>query len=204
MTNVSIIGKGFLRKANIVVLANNYNPSIVSRDWVISKQLLSEPIGNFVHTPAFSLIENNNFSLAVDMDRLQLSVKEPNTENIKRMPQIIKKSFTLLPETPYRSIGFNFVYEVQVENDFLKNILSPNEQNIKKLFSAKYELGLVVSFEFESFIVRVNISPAKPKEKVRTVNFNFHIGIHEVEEAKETLDLYEKVLQKTERTFKNE
>ena len=108
MTKVPIIGKASLRRANIVVLANSYNPSIVSRDWVLSRQLLSEPIGDFVHTPAFSLIQNNNFSLAVDMNRLQLSVKEPNPENMKLMPQIIKKFFILLPETPYRAMGFNF------------------------------------------------------------------------------------------------
>lgn len=204
MIKVPIIGKASLRKANIVVLANSYNPSIVSRDWVLSRQLLSEPIGDFVHTPAFSLIQNNNFSLAVDMNRLQLSVKEPNPENIKLMPQIIKKFFILLPETPYRAMGFNFTYELQLENDFLKDILSPNEQNIKKLFSPKYGLGVIVSFEFESFVVRVNISPVKPKEKVRTISFNFHTGIHKVEEAKERLGLYGKALQKAERIFKNE
>lgn len=202
MTKVSIIDKASLEKANIVVLANSYNPSIVSRDWVLSRQLLGEPIGDFVHTPAFSFIENNNFSLAVHMDRLQLSVKKPTLENIKLMPQIIKKFFTLLPETPYRAMGFNFTYELQVENDFLKDILSPNEQGIKKLFSAKYELGAIVSFEFKSFIVRVNISPVRQKGKVRTINFNFHTGIHEIEEARGKLNLYEKALQKTERIFR--
>lgn len=74
----------------------------------------------------------------------------------------------------------------------------------KNCFSPKYEFGVIVSFEFESFIVRVNISPVKPKEKVRTINFNFHTGIRKVEEAKERLGLYERALQKAERIFKNE
>lgn len=204
MIKVPITGKATLRKTNIVILANNYNPSIVSRDWVLSKQLLSEPIGDFVHTPAFSLIENNDFSLVVDMNRLQLSTKRLSPENIRLMPQIIKKFFTLLPETPYRAMGFNFIYELETENNFLEHVLSPNKQSITKLFSAKYELGMVISFDFESFVTRVNISPRKLKGKVRTINFNFHTSIRGVEEAKKRLDSYEKTLEKVERTFKSE
>ena len=198
------IGKAILRKANIVVLASNYNPSIVSRDWVLSKQLLSEPIGDFVHTPAFSLIENNDFSLSVDMNRLQLSMKRLTVENMRLLPQIVKKFFTLLPETPYRAMGFNFVYELEVKNDFLEHLFSPNKRSIKELFSSEYELGAIVSFGFKGFIVRVNISTVKPKQKARTVNFNFHTAIDGVDQAKERLDLYEKALQKAERIFENE
>ena len=196
------MSKAILRKANIVVLANNYNPSIISKDWVMSKQLLNKPIGNFVHTPAFSLIENDNFSLAVDMDRLQLSVKEPHVENLKLMRQIIKKFFTLLPETPYRAMGFNFIYELQEEGDFLSNIISPKEQNIKKLFSTTYDLGAIISFKFRGLVARANISPAKPKQKAYTVNFNFHTDIQDTEQAKGKLDLYERVLQETERILR--
>lgn len=196
--------KASLKKANIVVLAHSYNPSIVSRDWVLDKKILNEPISDFVHTPAFSLMQNNDFSLAVDTNRLQLSTKKFDLANIKLMPQILDKFFTLLPETPYRAMGFNFTYELQVEHDLLRDIITPQKQNIKEFFAANYQLGAMIYFDFEGFVVRVNISPTKQKKKMQGINLNFHTNIHGVTDAKEKLLLYEKTLQKAERISKNE
>lgn len=192
-----------LRKANIVVLAHSYNPSIVSPDWVLERKILNEPINDFVHTQAFSLMQNNNFSLVVDTNRLQLSAKKLDSDNIKLMPQILHRFFTFLPETPCRAMGFNFTYELKVRHDLLKDVLSPKKQTIEKLFASEYKLGAIIHFEFEEcFFVRVNISPMRQKENIQVVNFNFHTIINKAIIAKERLNLYEKILQKMERIQK--
>jgi len=192
-----------LRKANIVVLAHSYNPFIVSPDWVLEKKILSQPINDFVHTPAFSIMQNNNFSLVVDANRLQLSTKKLDSDNIKLMPQILDRFFTFLPETPCRAMGFNFTYELKVRHDLLKDVLSPKKQAIEKLFASEYKLGAIIHFEFEKcFFARVNISPMRQKEKLQVVNFNFHTNINGAIEAREKLNLYEKTLQKVERIQK--
>ena len=66
---ISLIG------ANIVVLAENHNPSIISKDWLSQKGIIKDNVISFTHTPAFSVVETENFSFFVDPDRLQLTLK---------------------------------------------------------------------------------------------------------------------------------
>lgn len=198
------MSKAVLVNANIVVLASSFNPSIISKDWMTCNGLVEEPISNFVHTPVFSLVENKDFQLAVDRDRLQLSAKKPVLRNMNLMAGTIKKFFSTLPETPYSSMGFNFAYRIPVKIHFLEKIVSPKEQTIKELFSANYDLGVIVLFKFRSFVVRVNVSPPMPGDEFQTVNFNFHSSIRNSKEGKRKSDLYRATLERAERILKNE
>ena len=198
------MNKAVLVNANIVVLASSFNPSIISKDWMTSNGLVEEPISNFVHTPVFSLVENKDFQLAVDQDRLQLSAKKPVLRNMNLMAVTIKKFFSTLPETPYSSMGFNFAYRIPVKIHFLEKIVSQKEQTIKELFSANYGLGVIVLFKFRSFVVRVNVSPPIPGNEFQTVNFNFHSSIRNGKEGKRKSDLYRATLERAERILKNE
>ncbi len=198
------MSKVVLVNTNIVVLASSFNPSIISKDWMTSNQLVEEPISDFVHTPVFSLVENKDFQLAVDRDRLQLSVKKPVQRNINLIVGTIKKFFSLLPETPYSAMGFNFAFRIPMKIHFLEKIFTPKEQTIKKLFSSNYGLGVVVLFKFRSFAVRVNVSPPTPRNEFQTVNFNFHSSIRNGQEGKRKSDLYGVILERAERILKNE
>lgn len=198
------MSKVVLVNTNIVVLASSFNPSIISKDWMTSNELVEEPIGDFAHTPVFSLVENKNLQLVVDQDRLQLSAKRPVLRNMNLMVETIKKFFSLLPETPYSAIGFNFAFRIPVKIHFLEKIFSPKEQTIKRLFSANYGLGVSVSFKFRSFVVRANVSPPIPKNEFQTVNFNFHSSIRNGQEGKRKSDLYRATLERAERILNNE
>lgn len=161
-----------LDSTNIVILAKSHNPTIVSRDWVIKKGVLEEPIINFIHTPPFSMVENNDLRIHVDSDRMQIIVKRVEQDIIDKLPVIIKNYVNSLPETPYTAIGFNFSYREITEKN-LGSIFSPDVEKFRKAFSEDYRVGGIIRFSFDDFIVMMNL---RPDENV-IAKFNFHTDI---------------------------
>lgn len=173
--------------ANLVIIAANYNPSIVSKEWLYQKGILTDTVRNFVHTPVFSLVEADQFSLIVDEQRLQLAVRKTTQENLQTAPTIAARFVDALPETPYTALGFNYHYVMSKEECDISNIFSPNHERIRKLISETYELGATLAFEFERFTVTLNMSPATGPEKRIRMGFNFHADAKGVDEVKSGL-----------------
>jgi hypothetical protein len=55
----------------------------------------------------------------------------------------------------------------------VESIFSPEVGKFRKAFSEKYRIGGAIRFNFEDFVVMVNLPP---DEKV-LANFNFHVNI---------------------------
>ena len=79
-----------LSGTNIVILARNYNPSIVSKEWLYEKNIVRETVTNFVHTPPLSVVETGHISFVLDDNRLQISLKSIITENIETLPKSLQ------------------------------------------------------------------------------------------------------------------
>jgi hypothetical protein len=183
-----------LDSTNVVILARSYNPTIVSKEWVIKKEVLEEPVINFIHTPPFSMVENNDLRIHVDSGRMQIIVKRVEQDIIDKLPIVIKNYVNSLPETPYTAIGFNFSYRDITEKN-LGSIFSPDVEKFRKAFSEDYRVGGTIRFNFEDFIVTVNLLP---DEKV-LANFNFHSDIKEGSSGiMEKLKSYHETMRKAE------
>jgi len=183
-----------LDNTNVVILARSHNPTIVSKEWVIKKEVLEEPIINFIHTPPFSMVENNDLRIHVDSGRMQIIVKGVEPDIIDKLPIVIKNYVNSLPETPYTAIGFNFSYREITEKN-LGSIFSPDVEKFRKAFSEDYRVGGTIRFNFEDFIVTVNLLP---DEKV-LANFNFHSDIKEGSSGiMEKLKSYHETMRKAE------
>ena len=81
--------------ANIVILASNYNPSIVSKEWLYQRGVFTETVRSFVHTPVFALVESEEFSLMFDEQKLQLTVKKVTMDSIQIISSQPKFCFLL-------------------------------------------------------------------------------------------------------------
>lgn len=184
--------------ANIVILASNYNPSIVSKEWLYQKGIFTETARNFVHTPVFALVESEDFSLVVDEERLQIIVRKVTQDSLNALAGIAEKFVDILPETPYKGIGLNYRYNFPREEYDLHTILSPNDAKLSELLSSTYELGATVVFEFEKFIVTFTVSPSLVKEQQIQMRFNFHSNTANVGEVKERLSSQMRTLEKTQ------
>jgi len=182
--------------ANIVILASNYNPSIVSKEWLYQKGIFTETVRNFVHTPVFALVESEDFGLAVDEERLQITVRKVTQDSLNASASIAEKFVDILPETPYKGIGLNYRYTFPREGYDLHTILSPNNAKLSELLSSTYGLGATVVFEFEKFIVTFTVSPSLVKEQQIRMNFNFHSNTANVGEVKERLSSQMRTLEK--------
>lgn len=182
--------------ANIVILASNYNPSIVSKEWLYQRGIFTETVRNFVHTPVFALVESEYVSLVVDEERLQITVRKVTQDSLNASASIAEKFVDILPETPYKGIGLNYRYTFPREGYDLHTILSPNNAKLSKLLSSTYEVGATVVFEFEKFIVTFTVSPSLVKEQQIRMSFNFHSNTANVGEVKERLSSQMRTLEK--------
>ncbi len=176
------MSKVTLSGANIVIVANTHNPSIVSKEWAMEKGMITGSVINFIHTPTLSVIETNDLNIILDPERLQILAKNVNT--IDMLPKIAEIYIRNLPEIPYVAIGLNFTY--QIIGGRIENVIVPSEK-LKEVLP-ECNLGAIIIFSYEKFIVTMTLRPADDKI---VANFNFHSNIRKSQEALDRLKHYE-------------
>lgn len=187
-----------LETANIVVLARNYNPSIVSKEWLFDKNIIRGTVSNFVHSPLLSVVDTNKFSFVLDENRLQLSLKNITTGNMKMLPKIAKDFVACLPETPYVAVGFNYRYQLPKEKSQIKLWFNPDYNKLKNIFTENYEVGFIISFRFEGFVTRISAPPTKREDTNLALAINSHLDCRGVDAVTDGLSLYDNNIEKIE------
>jgi len=180
---------------NVVILAKNHNPSIVSREWLRDKKIIEGDITNFAHTPAFSVVETEMISIVEDPERLQISLKKDFSENITKLQEIANRYVEQLPETPYTAIGINYLYSIYSEKDAVKRIYSVNEEKFSKLFPVSYQLGSFIKFKYEDFLVRLSL---QPEDNKIVAEINFHCEVQSAQSIREMTERFPQTKEKTE------
>lgn len=187
-----------LESTNIVILAKNFNPSIVSKEWLYNKKVIRESIMNFIHNPVVSVVDTNTFNFMLDGNRLQLTLKNINPISMRRLPKVAQDFIRNLPETPYTAIGFNYKYHFPKKLFHLVNWFSPNETKLKEVFSTSYDVGFIISFEYDGFIVRISAPPTSLETDEIILDINFHVESNGFEATYERLDQYQMSFDKIE------
>jgi len=187
-----------LDQASIVVLARNYNPSIVSREWLQRKEVLTGPVINFVHSPPLSLVEGEQLSLLLDENRLQLVLKQPTADNLNRLAESVDRFIDALPETPYTAIGLNFRFSVRASSLDQSVILTPKKANLRQLFGSGYQVGSRITFAHDRFRVTAQIPAEGGTEEVKYISFNFHAGVTDAAEARQMIAEHRTMLTRAE------
>ena len=182
-----------LTQANIVILASNHNPGIVSKEWLNQKGIFTETATKFVHTPEFSLIETDNYLLHIDPQRLNIGLKTPNEERLAGLPAIATQYIDALQETPYRAVGLNSNWVVQLESpDVLKGIFVTNQTQLDAIFhEGQYDIGGIVIYDYDPFRLQLTIKPDKDNN-VR-LDFNYHSDVSEVDALSERIRHFDKI-----------
>jgi hypothetical protein len=160
------------KRANIVILAEQHNPSIVTKDWLEQKGIIKD-IKEFANIPIFSMAKSEEFELIVDPNRLQLSLIKVTATNLKIMPNIILEYMKALPETPYKAVGFNYSYEIETKTR-IEDILKPEKTKLSEILSKDFKMGGIIFYKFKDFLSRMNFQPINGNKIV--VNFNFHFN----------------------------
>jgi hypothetical protein len=183
-----------LTQANIVILASNHNPGIVSKEWLNQKGIFTETATKFVHTQDFSLIETDNYLLHIDPQRLNIGLKKPNEERLAGLPSIAAQYINALQETPYRAVGLNSNWGVQLESpDVLKGIFITHQTQLDAIFhEGKYDIGAIVMYDYDPFRLQLTIKPDKDNN-VR-LDFNYHSDVSGIDALSERIRRFDKII----------
>ena len=191
-----------LNNASIVILASNYNPSIISKEWLYQRGIFTEPVDNFIHTPVLALVENSNFGFVVDEQKLQIIIKKVTQDNLTNSNAIARKFVDVLPETHYKAVGLNFQYTLADKVCDLNTLLAPKPTKLKSVFSNNYQLGAMIVFSFEPFVSTFTFTPSLIKDKPIRISLNFHAKVVNTEEVRARIDLQAKAVKKAESIIK--
>jgi hypothetical protein len=104
--------------ANVVVVANQFNPSIVTQLWLVENELVSRD--DFLHGGFFTEVVANvptrQFGLFVTPPQLQFAPAPDSEDQQRIITDKLGRFLQLLPHTPYSAIGLNFVWHLKPED----------------------------------------------------------------------------------------
>jgi len=96
---------------------------------------VEEP-SHFIHTPDLSILESESFSVVVDHQRLQIVVKKQDTRSLESLANIASNYVKLLPHIPYKALGLNFTWTIEVDDgeELPKIEININKSDLMSVF----------------------------------------------------------------------
>ena len=179
------------KRADIVMIASAHNPSIIAPQWLKDNSLIIEEPSHFIHTPDFSLFESESFSLVVDRQRLQITAKKQDQGSLRSLANVAANYIKLLPHIPYKSLGLNFVWSIEVEKgEKLPKIgLNMNKSDLASVFEGhKVDYGGIVYARKEPYTLKLVIEPQGGNTLVHNFNYHHEVGAISVEDLTRLVD----------------
>lgn len=180
-----------LKRADIVIIASAHNPSIIAPQWLKDHSLILEEPRHFVHTPDFSLFESESFSLLVDHQRLQIRAKKQDKGAVRSLAKIAGNYVKLLPHIPYRSLGLNLVWSIEIdEGEKLPKIgLNMNKSDLMLVFEGhKIDYGGIIYARSEIYVLKLVIEAQEKNNLINNFNYHHELGGVSVEDIKKLID----------------
>lgn len=189
-----------LKKATIVILASSFNPSIVTKDWLIREGIVQEDAIKFANVPTFSLFESESFVITVTPDRFEVVLKiakpvDYRTHDLDSLASVAKTFVEKLPHTPYNAVGLNYIWLAEAEGDenissILKEKFISDKERFSRLFPEKnYGVGSIIYFQHDGFKVKLAIEPYLETMKHITNNFNYQANTSDYKEIMKKIEM---------------
>jgi hypothetical protein len=194
---------------SFVVLANVFNPSVVSQAWLLTNQLVDQAeFGKVsISTPQIAQHEIGSVFLLAAPDRLQVSFPGGDGAAISRAAGLAQAIVDKLPHTPYTSLGMNFEYGVELPETTIAATVRGWFLGDRNPLASQFEaedarFGSYFSKGYEGMRLRVSILPViltgggQRREALR-FQFNFHRDVNTANpqeaarEAAETLSAWQ-------------
>ena len=174
-----------LRRADIVIIASAHNPSIIAPEWLKDKSLIVEEPSHFVHTPDLSIFESESFSVVVDHQRLQIVVKKQDTRSLESLANIASNYVKLLPHIPYKALGLNFTWTIEVDDgeELPKIEININKSDLMSVFEGhEVDCGGIIYARKEPYMLKVVIELQGGNTLVHNFNYNHELEGMSVED----------------------
>lgn len=187
--------------ANTVIVAQQFNPSIISQLWLVRHRLLGDDdfLSGCVFRDVIAQVHSREFQLLVVPPQCQFT---PNVEPEREQEVVLEKVGGIvraLPHTPYRGIGLNFVWHLDPEDGDVPNTSralffredGPFHQEFTTenarfgAYMSKDLLGARLKLDAKPVIVNQNQD--NERELIRFA-FNFHSDIAPDEDAVNSIE----------------
>ena len=186
-----------LIQGNIVLVAPNHRPGIVSKDWLNENDILKEVPTNFVHHQNFSLVDTTNFSINVVQQRVTITTRNSDQGILRRLQTIAKRYIKALPNVSYNAIGLNSVWRIlPTDPDLLKSTFVADKAKFNEIFhdEAKYDIGGIVRYKYDnSFWAQLTITPQENDQI--NADYNYHSDITNSDQLSESISRFVEAIQ---------
>lgn len=181
--------------SNVVVVSNQFNPSVFSQLWLTKHGLATEEeVGGVdcAFTNVFAQVITSRYSLLVTPNQLQLAVQVNTEEQQKLVVDKLGKVVELLPHTPFSAVGLNFRYHAKPDKrdvrSLTRELFFVEQSPLHKAFDvpdARY--GGYLSKNVLGFRLRLDVRPVSAPfeetslpEELLLLAFNFNCDASQI------------------------
>lgn len=103
---------------NIVIVANDFNVTIVNNIWLYKNEIFTEDeLKDSINLPVNVEVRADNCIFSVVPNRLQFNVNTKYADAKELILSKIGKLVKKLPHTPFAATGLNFIYHITPQGD---------------------------------------------------------------------------------------
>lgn len=174
---------------NVVVLANQFNLSIMNQHWLIENCIITQDDlqDSYTFTPVFALAKTKFFQLTLVPERLQIDLNPKTEKKIELIKSKIGTIVDKLPHTPFTALGFNFDYFLTTEDSSVEKytrslFFKPDSPLSSQFDEDNAKFGGYFSKDVSGFRLKLDIKPISIKSKDKIMDkiqlaFNFHLDL---------------------------
>jgi hypothetical protein len=182
--------------SSVVVVAQNFNPSVTSHLWLVRNGVVPE--GDFlpgcIFTDLLVQVRARRFSLLFTPEQFQFvpSIGEENPHAL--MQETIGRIVETLPHTPYRALGLNFTWHLipgggDVAALSRRLFFVPGRPLFRDFDVPDASFGSYLSRDLLGFRLKLDVKPVtvppsttEPVQRLQLL-YNFHADLPEGEQA---------------------
>ncbi len=179
-----------IESGNVVIVAQNLDPSVFSELWSVRNGILAEGArpGESFLSPVAARATTADFELLVVPERLQFAPRTPTDDAQQIVQDTVGRIVALLPHTPYRAFGINFDWLATTEDQALfcssiRRMFVPEASELYSHFAeADARFGAHLSRDALGLRLRLDIQPIRrdadgAKAEGLLYHFNFNLDL---------------------------
>lgn len=185
--------------ANAIIVAQQFNPSIITQLWLVRNDILTEDDfrEGCISSPMLSQINSREFSLLTMPNRLQFTPNDVAGENGNLVTTKLGGIVSRLPHTPYSAIGLNFTWHLDPEerkiNELTRTIFYRDIPLFREFDTEDARYGGYLSKNVLGCRLKLDIKPIimsiPTRKEYLQLAFNFHLDLTGDNPADEILSL---------------
>lgn len=188
-------------RSNAVVLAKQFNPTIVSQLWLVENGIVSaaEFRPGCVFTELFCNVVADGFNLLVAPEQLQFTPSRTDVESESIAARVVGTFVNTLPHTPYVACGLNFTWLIEtppqesVAAFSRRMFFNPNCEVFRQFDVPEAMFGAAVSRPAFDGLLTMDCKPTPSDPVGVQCNFNLHVELDRADSrsTKRILELLE-------------